>query len=176
MRLFLAIELPKEAKDYLFDLKKEIKDAKVTWVSKKNLHLTLKFLGDVDEKKLPELKRKLQINAEKIHASLGTLGFFPDEKSPKVFWVSIEPEEDIINLQQQLDAELLTDFPGEQKFRAHVTLGRIKLIRKKQEFLKSVREIRVKKIPIVIDSFKLIKSELKKTGPVYEIIDDVSLS
>lgn len=175
MRLFIAIDLPKEIKDYLYNFHKQIKGAKVMWVAKKNLHLTLKFLGEVNESQVAQIKKTMRVPQKKIHATLGTCGFFPSEKSPTVLWVSIEPEDAIIQLQQRIDEELLSSFPAEQKFRSHVTLGRIKLVRKKEEFLQSVKEIRVEKIPFTINSFQLIKSELRKYGPTYETLDNVLL-
>lgn len=176
MRLFLAIDLPKEIKDYLFELEKKVKEAKITWVSKKNLHLTLKFLGEVNEKDLPELKKQIQIIHPKLKLKLSKIGFFPNSKEPRVIWVGVEPEEEIIFLQQKLDGQLLHLFPGEQKFQAHLTLGRIKSIRRKEEFLHSVKSLHVEPKEFEITSFQLMKSELTKLGPTYETLESISLS
>jgi 2'-5' RNA ligase len=176
MRLFLAITPSKEVRDHLFSLQKGVKDAKVAWVAKKNIHLTLKFLGDVDKTKLPQIKKKIQIKHKKIKATLGQLGFFPNKSNPRVIWVNIEPEKDILNLQQKIDETLLTMFPGEQKFKSHITIGRIKTIKRKKEFLQTITTKEIQPISFMIDSIQLIKSELTRSGPRYEVIANVSLS
>ena len=131
MRVFVAIELTREVKDYLFDLQKEVKEAKITWVSKNNLHLTLKFISEIKEDKIPAIKEELsKIKHEKIKVNLGKIGFFPNQKNPKVIWVSLEPEDSIISIQQKVDEALLTLSPSEQRFQSHLTLGRIKQIRR----------------------------------------------
>ncbi len=176
MRVFLAADLPKEIKEYLFQLEKEFKEAKITWVSKKNLHLTLKFIGDVEEKDLPKILVHLHINHARLDLHLNNLGFFPNKKDPRVIWMSIEPEQLVIDLQQKLDAQFLSMYPGEQKFQAHITLGRIKSIRREKDFFDSVSNIHIEKIPFQIDSFQLMKSDLTKNGPVYQTLQNVNLS
>ena len=81
MRLFLAIELPDEVKDYLFSIKDNFKDwARVNWIGKKNLHLTLKFLGNVDEKLINKIIEKLrEVKFSKFDLELDNLGVFPSE-------------------------------------------------------------------------------------------------
>lgn len=176
MRLFLAIDLPKEIKDYLFELEKKVKEAKITWVSKKNLHLTIKFLGEVNQKDLPKLKEQIKIIHPKLRVKLSEIGFFPDSKDPRVIWLAIEPEEEVIHLQQKIDAQLLTLFPGEQKFQAHLTLGRIKSIRRKEDFFNSILSIHLEQKSFEISSFQLMKSELTKLGPIYETLENIPLS
>src|SRR3989338_7851936 len=157
MRLFLAIGLPKEIKDYIFDLEKKFKEAKITWVSKKNLHLTVKFLGEVQEKDLPMIKERIKIIHPKIKVKLSQIGFFPNAKDPKVIWLALEPEKEIISLQQKIDAELLQLFPHEQKFQAHLTIGRIKSIRRKEDFFQSVKAIQLEKKEFEMTSFQFMK-------------------
>lgn len=174
MRTFLAIDLPKEIKDYLFDLEKKFKEAKITWVAKKNLHLTLKFFGEVPEEKVKEIITRLP-RGKPFTVHLNKMGFFPNEKDPRVIWVSLEPEEEIIKLQQAIDAEFLKDIKEEQKFQAHITLGRIKSIRRKKDFLDSVQTIKIENRVFIIDSYQLMSSRLSKLGPVYNTLKNVAL-
>lgn len=176
MRLFLAIDLPKEMKEYLFELEKKFKEVKVTWVAKKNLHITLKFLGEVEEKKLENLKKLISIKQKPLLLHLSQIDFFPNIKSPRVIWGAIEPKEEVIRLQQHLDEQLLHLFPGEQKFEAHITLGRIKSIRRKEDFYNSIKRIKLEQKNFQIDSFQIMRSELKKNGPTYKIIENIALS
>ncbi|MBS3162438.1 RNA 2',3'-cyclic phosphodiesterase [Candidatus Woesearchaeota archaeon] len=175
MRAFIAIDLPKGLKDYLYDLELKVKEAKITWVSKKNLHLTLKFLGEISESQLEEIK-KLKTKQKKFSLSLSHIGFFPNEKAPRVFWISLDPEDKIITLQQEIDQHLLEKFPSEQKFQSHITLGRIKSIRRKKDFFESVNNIILEKNSFKVDSFQIIISTLTKNGPIYETVGKIDLS
>lgn len=176
MRLFIAMDLPNEVKDVLWDITKKIKGAKITWVPKKNVHLTLRFLGEVDQSALQTLKKRIRISASKLTLSIGDIGFFPDEICPRVIWIAIKPEKAIVALAQKIDAELLDLFSSEQKFQAHITIGRIKQVRDKELFQRSVDELNIRKLSFVVESFQLMKSELRSTGPIYQVIDDVPLS
>ncbi len=177
MRIFVAVDLNKEIKDYLFNLQKEVKEAKITWVSKKNLHLTLKFMGEIKEDKIPQIKEELsKIKFNKIKVNLGKIGFFPNSKNPKVIWVSLEPEDNIIKLQQKVDEALLTIIPSEQKFQSHLTLGRVKQIRRDKDFQASINNIQIKPLELEISSIKLFQSELTRAGPRYSELHNVNLS
>lgn len=176
MRLFIAIPLPQKVKDYLYDLEKKINSnyAKVRWVHKKNLHLTLKFIGHINEDKIEMLKKNLNsINFESFKIKLSSLGAFPNMNNPKVIWVGFEPEDNIIKLQQCIDEELLTLFPSsEQKLITHATLGRVKVIKKKKEFLNLLKNIEIEDLEFEVNSFSLIKSELTRNGPKYWTIEN----
>ncbi len=173
MRAFIAVNLPKEAKDYLFDLKKQIKEAKITWVHKKNIHLTLVFLGETTEEQLNQLKDKLkQIKFKPIKANLSEIGFFPNKNNPKCIWVGLEPANEINKLQLLVDQETLGLTHNEQKFVSHITIGRLKGIKNKDKFKKSVEELEIEKIDFTINSFQLVKSDLTRTGPKYTIIEE----
>lgn len=175
MRLFLAIDLPEKAKDYLYNFAKNLKRdyVKVSWVPKKNLHLTLKFFGDVEEKKLDELKAELKnIKQKPFKVKLKGIGFFPDEKEPRVIWVGISPEKDVIALQQKIDEALLLTFPSDQKFQSHLTIGRIRAVKNPKEFAKAAKELKIEEIEFEINSFKLMQSTLAATGPSYRVIEE----
>ena len=173
MRAFVAVNLPKEAKDYLFNLKKQVKEAKINWVHKKNLHLTLIFLGEITEEQLNQLKEKLkEIKFKPIKANLLKLGFFPNQNNPKCIWVSLEPAKEINQLQLLVDQETIGMAHNEQKFVSHITIGRLKSIKNKKTFQKSLDELEMEKIDFTVDSFQLIKSDLTRTGPKYTIIKE----
>ncbi len=83
MRLFIAIELPEDLREYLFYLEKSLNhDAKIRWVAKKNIHLTLKFLGYVDDSKVEDVKKRLmEIKFRRFKVGLNKLGWFPGGNS-----------------------------------------------------------------------------------------------
>jgi len=174
MRVFIAIELPKEIRDYLYDLQRKISgnEAKINWVNKKNLHLTLKFVGEISEKLLNKIKEILRtIKIKPFKVKLSEMGFFPDEKNIKLIWVGIKPGEKVIELQREIDESLLELFSRDQRFLSHLTLGRVRFVKKKDEFIKKLNMISVEEMSFEISEFKLIKSKLTKDGPIYEIIE-----
>lgn len=175
MRLFIAINLPKEVKDYLFNLQKEFRDfGKINFVAKKNIHLTLKFLGDIDGNKLNQIKEKLKnIKLKSFEVSLNSLGVFPNKDFIRVLWIDLAPKDKVIELAQKIDQELI-EFSNKQEFSTHITLGRIKLIKDKKEFLKKL-ELNLKPIKFEITSFELMKSDLSKDGSQYTILETYSL-
>ena len=175
MRLFIAIELPREVKDELFRVQKLIpsKFAKIKWVSKKNLHLTLKFIGET-EVSPAEIGEKLKgIKFKSIKTNLLEFGAFPTLSSSRIniLWVNLKSMGELIDLQQEVDSELFGMFKRDQKFSPHLTLGRVKLIKKKDEFLKVLKEINVKPIEFEMNEFKLMQSKLTKDGPIYSTVE-----
>jgi len=176
MRIFIAAELPEEVKEYLFSLQKEIGGslAKINWVHKKNIHLTLKFLGDVSESLVEDIKKRISmIRFKRFVVRTSGIGVFPSESFVRVVWVGLEPEGKIIELQQKVDEALLDMFHEEQKFQAHLTLGRVKFVKKKREFIERIKNLKVKPVEVEISEIKLIESELTKDGPVYKEIFSV---
>lgn len=176
MRCFISVDLNEDIKDYLFELQKRIKYAKIKWVAKKNLHLTIKFLGGLNKDKLNFVKEKLNgIKFNKFKVKLNNIGVFPDEKFIRIVWIGLNPEDKLKKLQQEVDGELLEMFPDEQKFISHLTLGRVKIIKDKKKFIESLKDIKVEKKEFEINSFNLMKSVLSKDGPRYEILEVYTL-
>src|SRR3989344_6773166 len=105
MRLFVGIDLPLDIKDYFYNLQKELKKdnlAKIKWVSKKNLHLTLKFLGDVSNVNLIVDALK-NIKFFKFNIKLDSLGYFPSGSKIKIIWVGLKDDKIFIQLQKLID-------------------------------------------------------------------------
>jgi len=174
MRCFIAIDLPDEVKEELSKVQKEInKNAKFKFVEPQNLHLTLKFLGEISDYNLNQIKEALkQIKFRKIKARLNDIGVFPSPNYVRVVWIGLEPSEKIKELHKKID-EALSDINIEKKdkrFESHVTLARVKFILDKKAFAEKLQKVRVKQLDFNIDSFKLKKSTLTKTGPIYEDI------
>lgn len=172
MRTFVAIDLPKEVKDYLFNLQKKIKGAKVNWVAKKNIHLTLKYLGEISEEKVESLKNILkEIKFKPFKVKLHKVSFFLNGSYPTVIWVNLKPETNIIEIQKQVDSTTLNISALDTRFQTHVTLGRVKEIKNNKEFKNSIENIKIEPIEFEIKEFKLFKSVLSKDGPSYHVVD-----
>lgn len=180
MRLFVAIDLPEELKEELLNTQKRLSTnfAKIAWTYKKQFHLTLKFLGDVKVDKINDIIDRLsKIDFEKFNLGLEKVGFFPDLRKGdlRVIWVSISPEKKVIELQQKIDEQLLDIFPSEQKFQSHITLGRVRAIKKKDEFINTAKKVEVKPVNFTVTSFKLYNSELKGGKRIYSILKEFDL-
>ncbi|MFH0752825.1 MAG: RNA 2',3'-cyclic phosphodiesterase [archaeon] len=170
VKLFVAMDLPSEVKDYMYDLQKKLKTpaAKIKFVNKKHFHLTVKFLGDVDESKVPGIVERLsRLKNEVVKVRLSGLGFFPSEKDPRVIWIGMAPEDRLERVAQDVDGELLDLFPDEQKFSPHLTLGRVKTVRKREEFLKKVEEVEVEPLEFEFSWLKLYESVRKGSVQKY---------
>jgi len=175
MRLFIAFDVSEDVKSYLSELQKHLpKDAKLNLV--KEFHLTLKFLGDVDENKVDKIKAALtNVDFTKFTAKTSNLGIFPDEKLIRVAWVGLEPKETIIALQQEIENNLSDLFPKDIRFHPHLTLARIKSVKDKSAFTEQLKKIPTKEIEFSVNSFKLIKSTLTPEKPVYEDVAEFVL-
>jgi len=175
-RIFIAFDVSDEARDYLFNLQKELsKFVKAKWVEKKNIHLTLKFLGEIDDEKLEKLKKELsKIKFKRFDVVLDELGVFPDENFTRVIWVGLKGE-GIFNLQKKIDEELLELFSQDQKFTSHITLGRVKAVKDKEKLKEFFSKIKIDEIKFTVDNFKLYRSELSKDGPKYYLLDEYGL-
>ena len=172
MRLFIAIELPGEVRDYLFSIKNNFQNsAKVNWTAKKNLHLTLKFLGEVKEDLVPEIISLLKtVEFRKFELELNELGVFPNRNYFKILWVGINNFNKVIELQQEIEEKLSKYFSKDKEFSCHITIGRIKSLKDRKLFLESLNTP-VNKIKFIVNCFYLYKSDLTKDGPKYKKID-----
>ena len=170
MRLFIAIEIPEEVKDYIGKIQEKISDKDtIRLVNKGQIHLTLKFLGEVQPDKTEKVKEELKkIKFKPFSVYLDSAGVFPSESYIRVVWIGLKPENDILELQSNIDERLKELFKKEKDFKAHVTLARVKLIEDKKRFIEQLKKIKVEHKKFDIGSFKLVKSTLSPKGAVYE--------
>ena len=123
MRLFIAIEIPKDVKDYLGNIQKNLMEDsinKIRLVNLDNLHLTLKFLGEVQPDSLETIKKELKkIKFNKFSVQLDNIGVFPDEDYIRVVWIGLKPENFILDLQKDIDKVLSKLFKKEKDFKSH---------------------------------------------------------
>jgi len=173
MRAFIAVEMPEEIKKILLDAQKQINTKKAKIRPAKAFHLTLKFLGEIEEKKVEEIKSALnKIKFKKINTALTEIGVFPNESYIRVVWAGLEDSEGKIkNLQKEVDSKIeKLGLKKDARFHPHLTLARVKFVEDKQGFIKNLKEIKIEKKAFQITEFKLIKSILTPEGPVYQDI------
>ena len=173
MRTFISINISEEIRKEI----KKIQDLLPEFFGKKtelqNLHLTLKFLGEIEENKTEEVKEKLrEIKIEKFATEINEIGVFSDDFI-RIVWLHME---DCDNLQKQIDKVLKNLFKLERRFMSHLTIARIKGLKDKKGFLQDLKKIKIEKIKFKVDKFYLMKSELTAEGPRYSVLEEYNLN
>ena len=184
MRIFIAIELPSEIKSALAALQTELRraGADVSWTKPENLHLTLNFLGEVDEKRIVEVEQACVSSAAEFQPFtliLNDTGVFPNARQPRVLWAGLSGEvENVVEIHRRLDERLaLIGFKREEKrFHPHLTIGRLKSNKKIRELLALADEHRLPALSFVVAEIVMMKSELHPAGAEYTPMAKVSLS
>ena len=183
MRTFIAIELPGEVKSALSDLQREFKEcgADVRWVKPENIHLTLRFLGEIDEDTIGAVQHIMEsacMMYSAFHLDLKGAGTFPHMKSPRVVWAGLQDSDILSRLQNEIEGGLSTaGFKKEaRRFVPHLTLGRFRSMQRRQPLLEKIREYEGKQFcSFPVHSVVLMKSELHPTGAQYTKIKEVFL-
>lgn len=177
MRAFVALNLPEATRRALWTATEPLRarDWPVTWVKAEALHVTLKFLGETDEQRAPELEQALHRAARGTKALalvIEGFGAFPDAARPRVLWVGVGAEPALELLQHGLEREYeALGFPVEARaFRPHLTLGRARRDARPQDFrgLGAAFDGVQFSDTVVVDSVDLMRSTLGPTGPIYE--------
>ena len=179
-RCFIAIDLPKEITDELSRVQKEIysEDAKLLNVKPENIHITLKFLGEIDDGQMEKAERVLAgLKFKKFKAKLDSIGVFPNESFIRVVWVGINPGERINEIHDTLDTELHREgFALDNEFENHATLARVKVVKDKKAFIEQLGKIKVKPLEFEVNSIALKESMLTPNGPIYGDIFKIKLA
>lgn len=184
MRTFIAIELAQEIKDSLAGIQKKLESsqADIKWVKPENIHLTLKFLAEVEEAKIPKIIQRLQEFGDQIKPftiRMNGLGAFPGLKSARVIWVRVKEDTDELGKLAEIieDGLVKLGFPKEdRKFSAHLTLGRLRSNKNKDKLGQKLEEIQISELTQQINSIGLFKSTLHPAGAVYQKLSEISLS
>ncbi|MBW3002987.1 RNA 2',3'-cyclic phosphodiesterase [Candidatus Woesearchaeota archaeon] len=169
MRLFIAIDVPEDVSKYLVGIQKKVSKvrSKINYV--KHFHITLKFLGEVDD--VDSVKEKLrQVRFERFKLILSKVGVFPDTGLIRVVWVGTNNYEKLKDLHDQIEKSL-DDFE-DRDFKGHITLGRVKFIKNRKDFRDYLDTIKVESLSFDVDAFKLYKSTLTPEGPEYEVLEE----
>jgi 2'-5' RNA ligase len=176
IRTFIAIELPETITRAISEIQEGIKSYgfNIRWVRPENIHLTLKFLGDIKEDETDKIARVIFESVRTcspISLSAKGIGVFPGIKRPRVIWVGVSGQiNPLFKLQKKLEDGLKgLGFKKEKRaFRAHLTLGRIKDRIDSKRFGGTLRTFGgFESETFIADEIILYKSELKPTGAVY---------
>jgi len=175
VRSFVALELSEDVREGLTNLLNRLRqtNAAVKWVEPENLHLTLKFLGEVTEEQIEVIVDALKAVAqatEPFSFAVRGVGGFPDLRRPRVLWVGVEPTPPLMRLQQFVERtmEQLGFAPEERAYHPHITLGRVKAmtgIEKVRAVLSEYSGFNFGSVPVKHLTF--FRSDLSREGPTY---------
>lgn len=205
LRLFIAMPLPHEVERSLDRLLSDLRprSTNVKWVTAKNIHLTLKFLGDTDEALVPTITSAIDQAAtpyQPFRTTLNQVGAFPNLRRPRVFWVGGSgpiptatprnaghgggaPEAykpvipDAGHLARDIDQSLnKLGFDLEKRpFKPHLTLGRVRQGRRVDDLADYLQTFEPAPIPLTLDRIVLFKSTLTPQGAIYERLHETNL-
>jgi len=180
MRTFIAIEIPAEVKKAVSETIADIKKANLiegNFVKGEQLHITLKFLGEVQEKDIEKVilvLEEISKTTKKFTVELKGLGHFNE----KILWIGSPENNEIVNLANVVDENLSKlGFAKEiRPFAIHLTLCRIKNLKNSKRFAEFIAKCKDKSFgKFIVNEMKLIKSTLSEEGPIYEEIRDFRL-
>jgi 2'-5' RNA ligase len=184
LRAFIAVSLPEFVLQAMVNAQEDLKGSglKIRWVRKEGIHLTVKFLGDIDRPDVGRIhsamKRATQAFSPLVLKGEG-IGVFPDLKRPRVVWVGVSGDVKALRaLQGELEDQLDDlGFPREKRsFKGHLTLGRIKGRMdgvKLGEALRALGGFRTE--PFTVQSVVLFQSDLRPDGAVYSRLAEATL-
>ncbi|MBM2838384.1 MAG: 2',3'-cyclic phosphodiesterase [Deltaproteobacteria bacterium] len=184
IRAFIACDIPEALLEKISSIQEKLKglDAEVSWTKVSSIHLTIRFLGDIEEglvDKVDAAIKEASIGQPPFDINIKGSGVFPNLKHPRVIWLGIDDgAKGLTNLQQGFEDGLkaLGFEPEEREFRPHLTLGRVKGQKGKESLSSAVSELRDVEIgSFTIDRVILYKSELKPTGAIYTKLREVEL-
>jgi 2'-5' RNA ligase len=168
-RLFIALEFAEDIKDDILRIQKKLPAFNGKLTEFENLHLTLKFLGEVDNKTAVEIKKRLKkLKLKSFKIKIDSVGIFAD----RIIWIGIKNCE---GLQGEIDEALKDLFKKEEKFMGHLTIARARGIKDKRKFYGDLMKIRLTPIEVLIDKFYLKQSTLTKDKPLYETVEEYPL-
>ncbi len=171
MRLFVSVPVPDELKAGVAALGDELPRDSVSLVRPENMHLTLKFIGETDEKGLSEIKSRLgSVRFAPMRCTLRGVGVFPSESYVRVVWAGCESGGALESLAKEVMSALKGFGKDEhEKFSAHLTIARVKRKVEIGDFLNKHRNEDFGSFEA--DGFHLMQSVLKIAGPEYTVIE-----
>ncbi len=182
VRLFISVSLPGELKERIAAFQQQLRrlDGDIRWARPETMHLTLKFLGDVESGRVSSLKQALEKAATEISpftVRLAGTGRFPMKGRPRVLWIGIdEGADELAGLARGIDDQLAAlKFPGEEHpYSAHITLGRVRSERRIDTILAAL-EGGFPGGEFIVDSIHLMKSDLLPEGARHTALSSIQL-
>ena len=179
VRAFIAIALPDNIVRYVEALQNQLRAAglKMNWVRPRNIHLTLRFLGDIEQGQVAHVAAAMQSAALEnapFELAIQGMGVFPTPKRPRVLWVGVGGQTDgLLNLHRSLeDALAAAGIARETRpFKGHLTVARIKGQAAPQKLIQAIEKgAQGTPLPLPVNEVALFQSRLQPTGAVYTLL------
>jgi len=188
VRSFIAIELPAAIQNAIAEqtasLKSSLPKSLIRWVAPRNVHLTLKFLGEVAPANLKLLAEAMKGEAalhEMFNMSAGRIGAFPNQRRARVIWIGLEAPPALAALQRGVDAAAAQlGYPREERpFSPHLTIGRVAQTASSSDLQLLRSALESSKVGILgtirVQAIHIFKSDLQPGGPVYTLLYTLSM-
>ena len=180
MRVFIAIDVPNEIRERLAEVQEKIRTStnSARWVAPESIHVTLKFIGEMPEKRRDDIDQALRgLTWKHIRVTVRGVGFFPGTRSPRVFWAGLDAAS-IEGLAKEIDSRLeRAGFDKERRaFRAHLTLARAKNNLLEKVMVAAAEPFEETEFgTFTVDRIFLFESTLKAGGSVYTKLKEYRL-
>jgi len=185
-RIFIAIDISEAARaniaQFTNELKPDFSHVRVSWEKPEKIHLTLKFLGDIDERQLADLKevvRNTAVSFAPFSLRVENTGCFPSPRKAKVLWVGLTDETGSLGkLQEKLEEETVArGFAKDNRaFKPHLTIARLRGPLKSQEPVEKFLQKHFKPVGFEVPEIVIYESKLQPAGSVYSVIEKQKLS
>ncbi|MEJ2109644.1 MAG: RNA 2',3'-cyclic phosphodiesterase [Acidobacteriota bacterium] len=183
MRSFIAVPIPDKCREMLAKLQRELQEsrAEVRWSNIQSIHLTLKFLGEVDQTiptRIAEALNASSVSLQPFTLRLATLGSFPTPKNPRILWCGVEGDTEMLsNLHAKVETVCSAlGLPSENRsFQPHLTLGRVKGRKNLHPLMDRIRSGWEQEGSFTVDHFNIYKSVLMPQGAVYTVVETIAL-
>lgn len=176
LRAFIAVELPERLVPEIEKIESVLNTPGIKLVEPKQVHITLKFLGDIQENDVETIASTLsQVNCKPFEARIKGVGVFPKPAYIKVIWLGAEGNFDTLHDEVE---RVLTPFKFEKdhQFSPHATLARVKQLRDKAALFEKLKQLEnIDLGTINVGTISLKKSTLTPEGPIYETLREVKL-
>ncbi len=175
MRLFVAVDIPDELREKFKPLLKLLSGYRgIKPVEPENLHITLKFLGEVNDARAELVRDRLRnVKFDPFTIRFQGVGFFPRPDYMRVIWIGVEGD-GIYELAEKVEKEMRKlGFKKDREFRAHMTVGRVKRVDAdlRAKLVEELKEFDRDYGEFTVDSFKLKRSTLTPKGPIYDDVE-----
>ncbi|NOY36494.1 MAG: RNA 2',3'-cyclic phosphodiesterase [Chlorobi bacterium] len=182
-RLFIGIPVPQNRilLDFVGEMQRTFIQSRIKWVPSGNWHFTLRFLGDTPVRAISPIVEMMQRNLSSLPAFKGRIagiGVFKSLREPKVLWCGIYPAEPFQDIYKRISpVAAITGSPAvKERFTPHLTLGRIKWLHDMELFRHWIEKYEYNPFfSFHVHNVVLYESVLKSSGPVYHIVEKISL-
>jgi len=178
VRLFVALQIPPAVRKSLAEFLAVLRalSPQPRWVRTDNPHITLKFIGEVQPEKLGDIRLALSaVHSDRsVTLDFRGVGFFPNEKRPRVFWAGVEASPNLARLASDIDRALekLGVPPEKRPFSPHLTLARFEPPGLPEKLRAAIQESAAREFGSVeAEEFHLIESKLKSDGAEYTTLE-----